>query len=228
MPAFVNSAFQSAQLLQKGVPAYLIGSFSQQLGNTKIVLATDAISSNLATITGQPLGGPLPQSGDLISIAASSNGSSVFNVNRVAISSASYVASTNVITVTFPLTSANQAATSDSGAVIVEPGEVGESVTSAGFTSVAVVVQAPEGDSQFTIPFSCTGGASITAMSATLQRAIKVQSNEWTNTSTVVTKTGASTYTAGPVVLATLERGYVYRVAVTGVTGSDKVVAKIG
>jgi cytoskeletal protein RodZ len=99
---------------------------------------------------------------------------------------------------------------------------------SANYTSQAVLVQAPEGDSQFTVPLSVSGGASITAMTATLQVAIKGQSNEWTSTTTNVTKTGASTYTAGPVVQATLQRGYLYRLLITGVTGSDKVIAKLG
>jgi hypothetical protein len=83
------------------------------------------------------------------------------------------------------------------------------------------VVQAPEGDSQFTLPMSVTAGAGITAMTATLQVAIKAQSNEWTNTAFVST-------VAAPVVQATLQRGYLYRVAITGVTGSSLVVAKIG
>lgn len=227
MPQFQNAPFQVAQLLQKGVPAYLVGSFSQQRGNTRLGLSTDAIATNVATITGQLLDGPLPNVGDLVSIINSTNSAGAFNVNRVAIASVAYNASTNVMTLTFALTGTNQAATADSGAVIVEPAEVGETV-SGNYNSAAVVVQAPEGDSQFTLPLSVVAGAGITAMTATLQVAIKAQPNEWTNTTTVVTKTGATTYTAGPVVQATLQRGYLYRLAITAVTGSDVVVAKVG
>jgi hypothetical protein len=227
MPAFINSPFQKPQLLQKGVPAYLVGSFSQKVGNTHLALVTDAIASNVATITATYLNGPLPAVGDLVSIINSTNSSAAFNVSRVALASVSYNATTNVMTLTFALTASNQAATADAGTVVVEPGEVGETV-SANYTSQAVLVQAPEGDSQFTVPLSVTGGASITAMTATLQVAIKGQSNEWTSTTTNVTKTGATTYTAGPVVQATLQRGYLYRLAITGVTGSDKVIAKLG
>jgi hypothetical protein len=162
-----------------------------------------------------------------VSIINSTNSSAAFNVSRIAIASVSYNATTNVMTLTFALTASNQAATADGGTVVVEPGEVGETV-SANYTSQAVLVQAPEGDSQFTVPLSVSGGASITAMTATLQVAIKGQSNEWTSTTTNVTKTGASTYTAGPVVQATLQRGYLYRLLITGVTGSDKVIAKLG
>lgn len=228
MPQFVNSPFQRVQLLQKGVPAYLIGSFSQQVGNTKLALLTDAIATNVATITGTLIDGPLPNVGDLVSIINSTNGSGEFNVNRVAIASVSFNSTTNVVTLTFALTGSNQTATADGGTVITEPAEVGETVTSSGYTSVAVVVQAPEGDSQFTLPLSVVAGPGITAMTATLQHAVKGQSNEWTNMTTVVTKTGANTYTAGPVVEASLERGYLYRLVISAVTGSDEVVAKVG
>lgn len=228
MPAYINSPFQNPILLMKGVASYLIGSFDYKVGNTNAAMATDAIATNVATITTQWLSGPLPVAGSLISIQNSTNSTSAFNVTRVAITSASYVSATNVLTIVFPLTAANQSATADSGTVIVEPAEVGESVTSAGYTSRACVIQAPEGDSQFTVPFAVSSGPTNTAMTATLQRALKAQSNEWTNTTTVVTKTATNTYTAGPVVEATLERAYLYRVAITAVTGTDLVVAKIG
>lgn len=227
MPAFVNSPFQTPILLMKGVASYLIGSFDTKVGNTNAGVINDAIATNVATVTATYLNGPLPKAGDLISIINSANSTAVFNVNRVALTSVAYNATTNVMTFVFPLTGTNQTATADSGSIIVEPAEVGESVTTS-FTSIPCVIQAPEGDSQFTVPMAVTGGASITAMTATLQKALKLQPNEWTNTTTVVTKTGATTYTAGPVVEATLERAYLYRIAVTAVTGTDKVIGKIG
>ena len=227
MPAYVNSPFQTPRLLMKGVATYLIGSFDYKTGNTLAAVITDAIATNVATLTTTWLSGPLPVAGSLISIQNSANSTAAFNVTRVAITSASYSSTTNILTIVFPLTGSNQVATADSGTVILEPAEVGESVTTS-YTSIACVAQAPEGDSQFTLPMAVTGGASITAMTATLQKALKIQPNEWTNTTTVVTKTGATTYTAGPVVEATLERAYLYRIAVTAVTGTDVVIGKIG
>lgn len=228
MPAYVNSPFQNPILLMKGVPAYLIGKFSQQAGNTRLALINDVLTTNVAGITANLVAGPLPKVGDLISIINSTNSAGAFNVSRVALASVSYVATTNIMTLTFPLAGTNQVPTADGGTVIIEPAEVGETVNG-NYNSIAVAVQAPEGDSQFTLPLSVTAAAGITAMTATLQRAIVAKdSTEWTNTTTVVTKTGASTYTAGPVVEATLERAYIYRVAITAVTGSDAVVAKVG
>ena len=227
MPAFINSPFQRPILLQKGVPTYLIGSFSQQVGNTKLSLLTDAIATNLATITATYVEGPLPVVGSLISIINSTNSTGAFNVQRVAIASVSYSATTNVMTLTFALNGTNQTSTADAGTVIIEPAEVGETI-SGNYTSQACLVAAPKGDSQFTVPFSVVVPSGITALTATLQVAIKGQSNEWTNTTSVVTVTAANTYSAGPVVQATLQRGYLYRVVVSGVTGSAAVVAKIG
>jgi len=223
MPAFQNNPFAPAQLLQKGVPAYLIGSFSQKTGNTNLSLLTDAIATNVATVTATFLNGPLPVAGSLISIINSTNSSAAFNVNRVPLASVSYNATTNVMTMTFALTGSNQSATADAGSVIVEPAEVGETV-SGNYTSQAVVVQAPEGDSQFTVPFAITAGTGLTALTATLQTAIKAQSNEWTACAPAVVFAAAG----GQVNQVTLQRGYLYRLAITGVTGSGSVVAKLG
>ena len=228
MPAFINSAFQKPILLMKGVAAYLIGSFSQQVGDANLAVTNVALTSNVATVTVQQLNGPKVVVGALISIVNSTSTSGLFNVNRAIITASTIDDATGAGTITFALTHANVGSAADGGSVIVEPAEVGESVTTAGFTSIAVVAQAPEGDSQFTVPISVLAGPAITAMTATLQHALKNSSNEWTNTTTVVTKTGATTYTAGPVVEATLERAYLYRIAITGVTGTDVVVAKIG
>jgi len=229
MPAFANNPFQKPPLLQKGVPTYLIGSFSQQVGNTNASVKTNAIATNVATVVCYYLNGPLPIAGSLVSIQGSANASGLFNVNRVALTSASLDATQtpNLLTLVFPLTGSNQTATADAGTVIVEPAEVGETV-SGNYTSIACIAQSPECDSQFTAPFCFAAAAGVTAAVATLQVAINADASEWSDTTTVVTKTGASSYSAGPVVQATLQRGYAYRANVTGVTGSGLAVCKIG
>jgi hypothetical protein len=227
MPVYTNSPNNPARLLMKGVPAYLFGSFSTLVGATNGYVTNVALTSNVATVTIQILGGPMPAIGNYVSIIGSASTSGLFNVNRAVITGVTINASTGAGTITFALTHANVVSAADVGSVVIEPAEVGETV-SGSVNSVAVCVQAPEGDSQFTLPVAITGASGITAMTATLQAAIRDIDSEYTNTTTVVTKTGASTYTAGPVVQATLQRGYFYRVAITGVTGSGLVVAKIG
>ena len=226
MPAFVNSPFAKPQLLQKGVPAYFFGSFSQKIGNTHLGLATDAIATNVATVTATYLNGPLPVAGDLISIIGSANSTGAFNVQRAVIVSVSYNATTNVMTFTFALTGTNQSATADGGTVVVEPGEKSEAIVNNSF-SQAVLVQAPEGDSQWTAPISVTFPTLPTTATVAVQMAIKVQSNEWTTLGTVAVVAGTA-QTVGPVSQITLQRGYCYRLAVTGLTGTGTLVAKIG
>lgn len=226
MPTFVNSPFQPATLLQKGVPAYFFGSFSQKVGDTRLGLATDAIATNVATITGQHIVGPMPNVGDLVSIYGSANSSGAFNVTRAVITAVSFVASTNVMTITFALTASNQSATADGGTVIVEPAETPETLVNNSF-SRAVFVQAPEGDSQFSLPISVTFPTVPTAAVVSLQAAIKAQSNEWTTLGQIAVVSG-SAVTAGPFSTATLQRGYLYRLAVTGLSGTGTIVAKAG
>src|SRR5271170_3360965 len=227
MPAYINSPFQKPLLLMKGVATYVIGSFDYKVGDSRLYLTNSALTTDVATVTVQLVIGPTPKVGDLISIINSTAGSAALNVNRAVITGVTINATTGAGTITFALTNADITSVADAGTVITEPAEVGESIATT-YNSIPVMVQAPEGDSQFTIPFSVTSGATNTAMTATLQRALKSSSNEWTNTTTVVTKTGATTYTAGPVVEATLERAYLYRIAITAVTGTDLFVAKIG
>ena len=88
MPQYVNSAFQPPQLLQKGIPAYLFGAFSQQRGNTLLGLSTDAIATNAATVSAQLVNGPLPNIGDLVSIINAANSAGAFNVNRAPLTAA--------------------------------------------------------------------------------------------------------------------------------------------
>jgi len=230
MPAYANNPFSplNVQLLQKGVPAYLLGSFSQQVGNTNLYITNVALTSNVATVTVQLVTGPLPTVGEYISILNSASTSGLFNVSRAVITATTVSASTGAGTISFALTHADVASAADGGQVIVEPAPIGEALTSAGLISVPCVVQAPEGDSQFTLPFTVQAAAGITALTATLEVAIDARDSEWTATTSVVTKTGATTYTAGPVVQATLQRGYAYRVNCSAVTGTGLVVAKIG
>ena len=128
MPVYSNTPFQTPLLLQKGVPTYLFGSFSQQVANTQLALVTDAIDTDEATITAQLVSGRLPAVGDLISISGSANSSGDFNVSRVPVDSATFDAATNVMTVTFVLSASDQGETADGGTVIIEPAEVPETL----------------------------------------------------------------------------------------------------
>jgi phage tail sheath protein FI len=66
-----------------------------------------------------------------------------------------------------------------------------------------------------------------TAASVDLQAALHNINSEFTKVATVVT-VAASAYTAGPFAQVTLQRGYFYRLAVSGVSGVGTIVGKIG
>lgn len=228
MPTY-NSPLKPAQLLQKGVAAYLFGGLNMLRGNALGYVTQTALTANVASVTVSINQGPIPLVGDIITIWGTASQSGLFNVVRSVVTAVSITASTGQGTISFALTGTNQSATADTGAFTVEVGETSETLA-AGY-SVPILVQAPEGDAQFTIPLSVTfaGGVLPTAVTATLQRAIRDLAVEYTNTSAVVT-VAATAYTAGPTVLATLERGYFYRLAITGLTigSATGVIAKVG
>lgn len=225
MPTY-NSPNTPPKLLMKGVPCYLFGSYSQLVGVGRYYVTNVALTSNVATITVQNLNGPLPAVGNLVSIIGTAASTGALNVVRAPITATTVDASTGAGTISFALTTANIASAAGSGTVTIEPNEVGESLANS--TSIACCAQSCD-NSQFTVPFSAYCPSLPTAATITLQVAIRDIDAEYTNTSSVVT-VASSAYTAGPVVEATLQRGYFYRVKVTGVTGgtSPTVIAKVG
>lgn len=226
MPAYTNSPFSNPILAMKGVPVYLFGSFDPRVGNTKAYLTNSALTSNVATVTVQITDGPMPVVGGLISIINSTAGSAALNVSRAVITGVTISSATGAGTITFALTNADIASVADAGTVIIEPSEVGEALAEG--ASIACVIQAPEGDSQFTVPIAVTFPIMPTAVTVTLQKALKNLDAEYTNTSCVVQVAG-SAFVSGPVVEAALERGYCYRLLVSGLTGSSKtIVGKLG
>ena len=227
MPAYANSAFQTPQLLQKGVAAYLFGAFSQQRGNTLLGLSTDAIATNVATVTAQLINGPLPNIGDLVSIVNAANSAGAFNVNRAPLTGVAYVVATNVMTLTFALTGTNQGATADGGTVIVEPAEVPEALA-LNAPSTACLVQSPEGDAQFTIPMSVKFPTLPTSCTVDLQGAMRNNANEWTVVQAAVAVVAAGVQTVGPLAQISLQREYLDRFNASALTGTGTIIAKIG
>lgn len=230
MPSYVNSAFQGSQLLVRGVASYLFGSYNYKQGNTVMSVSNVALTSNVATLTVQITAGEVPLVGSLISVQQTASTSGLFNVNRVALTGVTIDGTTGAGTVTFALTHANVTSAPDAGSAVVEVPEKSE--TLANGASIAVACTMPFAE-QFTVPLAVTfpGGVLPTAVTVTLQVALRNVDSEFTNTSTaVVVATAAYTTGKGPVVEATLERGYFYRVLVSGLTigSATGVIAKIG
>lgn len=180
-----------------------------------LTVTTTVTTSGTGTVTVSINEGPAPLVGDLLTVWGTASQSGAFNVTRALITAVSINASTGSGTISFALAGTNQSTTADPGAFLCEVGETYE--TLAAGKSQAVLVQAPQGDSQFTIPMAVTFQTFPTDVTVTLQKAIRDIDGEYTNTTAAVT-VAASVYTAGPVVEATLERGYFYRALVSGLT----------
>jgi hypothetical protein len=227
MPAYVNSPFTPPILAMKGVPTYLWGTFDFRVGNTNAALTNSALTSNVATVTVQIMGGPMPVIGGLISIINSTAGSGALNVARAVITGVTINSGTGAGTITFALTNSNITSVADAGTVIIEPAEVPEALVN-NTGSIAALFQVPDGAGQYTIPVSVIFPTPPTGVTVTLQRALRNNAAEFTNDTSAQVVYASSAYTSGPVVEATLERGYLYRLYVSGLTGTGTIVGKLG
>lgn len=230
MPAYINSPFSVPQLVQKGVPCYLFGSYNFHQGLTLMYVSNVALTTNVATLTVQIYGGEVPKVGSLISVLQTQSTTGLFNVSRVPLTGVTINLVTGAGTVTFALTHANVTTAADTGSAIVEVPEVGD--TLANGSSVSCCIQAPEGDSQFTVPVAVTfpGGVLPTAVTVHLQVAIRDTDAEYTNCDATGTVVAGGVYTSGPVNQVTLQRGYSYRLNVSGLTvgSATGIIGKLG
>ena len=213
------------------MPTYLFGSYNYKQSNTKMLVSNVALTSNVATLTVKIVEGEVPLVGSLVSVQQTSTASGAFNVNRVAITAVTIDSTTGAGTLTFALTHANVSTAADTGSAVVEVPEKSE--TLAAGASIAAAYTVPSDGGQFTVPLAVTfaGGVLPTAVTVTLQVALRNVDSEFTNTTTtVVVATTAYTAAHGPVVEATLEHGYFYRVLVSGLTlgSATGIVAKLG
>jgi hypothetical protein len=226
MPSYVNNPFVPPQFVQQGVNCYLFGSYNDKQANTKMWVTNVALTSNVATITVQIIEGEIPLVGAYISVIQTASTSGLFNVNRAIITAVTINSATGAGTITYALTHADVTSAADAGTAIAEVPEVAE--TLANGNSVACCLQSPDCDSQKTVPYSILFPGGIpTAAVVDLQAALRNVDSEFTKVQNAATVTG-SEYTAGPFGQATLQRGYFYRFAVSGVSGSTTIVAKIG
>src|ERR1700677_215085 len=229
MPNY-NGPFIPPQLVQKGVPCYLFGKLNMLQGNASGTVADTTLATNVGTVTVQINQGPIPLVNDLITVGGTSSQTGLFNVTRAFIAAVSITPATNAGTISYALTGSNQTITADTGMFLCEPGEQPD--TLAAGKSIAVCIQAPEGDSQFTLPLAVSfpGGVLPTAVTVTLQVAIRDIDSEYTNVTNGVVTVAGTAFTAGPVIQVTLQRGYFYRVVVSGLTlgSATGIAVKIG
>ena len=224
MTAYANNPFQTAVFLQKGVASYLFGSYNYKQGPTKMRVSNIVGDGTHATLTVQIYSGEIPIVGALVSVKQTQTSSGAFNVNRAALTGVT-IASTGAGTITF-LSATSVSTTPDTGEAVAEVPEIGEAIVAQ--ASIPCCIAAPDGDSQFTVPFAVTFPTLPTAVTVGLQAALHNVDAEFTTILPTAAVVAASSQTVGPFGYVTLQRGYFYRFIVSGLTGTGLLVAKIG
>lgn len=226
MPTY-NSPITKVQLAQKGLPCYLFGSFNAHQGDTVMLVNNVALTTNVATLTVLITAGEIPTVGSLITVQQTQSTSGLFNVVRAKLTGVTIVAATGAGTVTFALTHADVVTAADTGSAVVEVPEVGET-PSANLKSVPCIFDAPHGSSQFTITTAVTFGTNPTAITVSLQTALRDVDSEYSTIGTAAVIAGG-TYSQGPTSGFTLQKSMYYRFLVTGLTAGSVagMVAKI-
>lgn len=223
MPAYNASPFAPpAQLLLSGENAYFFGSKSGVQPTTRIqVTSVSANATNNATIVGQILEGPVPIIGNLISITGTSSAGGAYNVTNVAISNVVVNTLTGVVTITFPLTTAQLAATSDNGVALVPIAEVAEALINGASKQFATQQVTGMNENAQTITWSTFYPSQPTTVTMQLQAALVDQDNMY---NTVDTSTNA----AGEERFVTLTNFNFLRLKASNVAGSSPtVIAKM-
>lgn len=224
---YYNPPFIKPQLVQKGVPCYLFGGLNMLRGNASGTVADTALASSVGTITVQINQGPIPLVGDFITVWGTAQQSGLFNVTRAVITATSITATTGAGTISFALTGSTQSTTADAGMFSTEIGETSDALSN-GY-SVQALIQAPQCDSQFTVPVTVTFPSLPTTATVTLQQAVRDIAAEYTDVATVATVTGGAQQ-GGPTTSVSLQRGYFYRFHASSVTGGTNptIIAKLG
>ena len=139
MSQYVTSPFKaSPQLAVAGTPSYLLGSYNDKTGPTLGNVISDSAVTTTGTLTFNITSGNVPTVGSLITVVGTANASGNFNVTNAKILTVSTTAA-GVCTVTYAITSSSVAVgTADSGQVQIPQPEVGETVSSAPYSSVPV------------------------------------------------------------------------------------------
>lgn len=226
MPAYQNTPFGPKLLAQKGIPAYLFGTYDTRIGDSKLYVTNSALTSNVATVTVQQLSGPLPLVGSLISIINSTNGSGALNVSRAVITATTVSALTGAGTISFALTNANIATAADTGTVEIEPAEIPEALANGKSIACAVARTNSATDTTENITATVSFPSLPTTATVSLQGAIKDIDSEYVTLGTVGTVAGgAATATS----LGFIGKYTFYRLLVASVTGgtSPSVIGKL-
>ena len=243
MPTYVAPTTYAASrgiVAISGRPAYFYGSLNEEQQDTLAQVTSVASASNVATIGVTIRTGNVPIVGNLIWVTGTTSASGAYNVSGVAITGVTAVsAAAGTYTITYACTTADLTTTADAGDAKIPVQEVPETV--AQNTSIAIYVpsQEPVDNGQRTITVACTfptiqattGAATVKIYTAIQNTGLLpgATGSEWTlmgTTGVVGTLAGGSATVSGLVTFTT-PAGRWFCLQTTGVTGTNKVIAKM-
>jgi hypothetical protein len=229
MPSFNASPFAAIpQKLIPGQVAYLLGSWPSDVAPTRLAVSSVAVATDVCTLGVTVTEGNIPSVGSLITVQGTATQSGAANVTNVALTGVTINATTGVGTVTFALTASDVSTTADGGVAYVPQPELGETVANGYSVPVGLPYTVPQDAGQGLEAIGCEVNFPTlpTACVVSLQGAqTNTPSTQWqTVIANVVTvSAGSAAYGTTQV---TGKWGFL-RYAITGTSGSGKIVAKI-
>jgi hypothetical protein len=185
MPYYTNNPFQSPIYMQKGVPTYLLGSYDYKVSPTRMSVSNVVGSGSVATLTVQIIGGPIPTTGSLISVAQLAN--TAFNVSRAALTGVT-LDKNGAGTITFA-SATSLSTTPDVGIAIVDTPEVGETTAN----GATIPASFPNPDLDYEILSAYVSFPSLpTTATVTLEGALVNQDAQYVNLGTVAQVTAGN------------------------------------
>lgn len=129
MPPYKNSPPAESIMVEQGSPVYLFG--SRQSIDSQLSITSVSVATNVATIGVTSWSGPLPVVGAFVSIDKSQTNGGIFNVTNAPITGVALnAAGTDIVSLSFALTSANIGVITDVGTAHVRFAAIGESFSS--------------------------------------------------------------------------------------------------
>jgi len=226
MPQYQSTPFkQPPALLVAGTPQYVYGSFDDKSSPTTGNVLTNAGATTIATLVFQIISGNSPSVGDKITVVGCAN-SNNFNVTNANVLSVSTTV-TGVCTVTYNITSTNQATTADGGQVIIPRSEIGEALQNGASVPVAKAANNALVDQSEVIMVSVSFPVLPKTCNVYLQEALVDLDSEYSNIAQVASV--SNSVANGSVVFPTSIEvaGRFYRLAVSGLVGTGTIVGKI-
>lgn len=222
MTAYDNTPNSKVEMLIPGRPSYAYG--SRAPGPTcRMIIDHDSVTTNVVTLAVTIVEGNIPLVGDLIYVYATANSAGALNeTTGIAISGVNITASTGKGTITYPLTTGNQANTPDVGYALSTPQELSEALVVGKSRALAIQNTIGRG---YGITWAYTLPSAPSTIAIQLEGAINDNDAEYTIIgSSQTTTTGYNT------IIATVpELVNFVRLHVTGTTGgsSPTIIGKI-